>query len=53
MTTKPKTVGFDNLAVDALRLFEKYNINDLVVVDKNNKPVGIIDGQDLPKFRIV
>ncbi len=53
MTTNPKTVGFNNLAVDALRFFEKYNINDLVVVDKNNKPVGIIDGQDLPKFRIV
>jgi arabinose-5-phosphate isomerase len=46
-------VGEDALAVDALRLFEIHRIDDLIVVDARGRPVGILDGQDLPKFKIV
>jgi arabinose-5-phosphate isomerase len=53
MTRKPKTVSADALAVDALRLFEAHKIDDVIVVDARGKPVGLIDGQDLPKFKIV
>ena len=28
-------------------------VYDLVVVDDRNRPVGIIDSQDLPKFKIM
>jgi arabinose-5-phosphate isomerase len=53
MTRSPKTVGEDTLVADAMRLFEKHRIDDVIVVDSKGRPVGLIDGQDLPKFKIV
>jgi arabinose-5-phosphate isomerase len=53
MTRQPKTIRDDALGVDALRLFEAYKIDDLIVVDGHGRPVGLIDGQDLPKLKIV
>jgi arabinose-5-phosphate isomerase len=53
MTRNPKTVRNDALGVDALRLFEQYKIDDLIVVDRHGRPVGLVDGQDLPKLKIV
>jgi arabinose-5-phosphate isomerase len=53
MTRRPKVIAHDALGVDALRLFEAHRIDDLIVVDLRGRPIGLIDGQDLPKFRIV
>jgi arabinose-5-phosphate isomerase len=53
MTHSPKTIRDDALGVDALRLFELHKIDDLIVVDAGGRPVGLIDGQDLPKLKIV
>jgi arabinose-5-phosphate isomerase len=53
MTRKPKTISAEALGVDALRLFEAHKIDDLIVVDAQGRPVGLIDGQDLPKLKIV
>jgi arabinose-5-phosphate isomerase len=53
MTRKPKTISAEALGVDALRLFEAHKIDDLIVVDAQGHPVGLIDGQDLPKLKIV
>jgi len=53
MTRGPKVIRDDALGVDALRLFEAHKIDDLIVVDSSGRPVGLIDGQDLPKFKIV
>ena len=53
MTRTPKTIREDALGVDALRLFEAHRIDDLIVVNASGKPVGLIDGQDLPKLKIV
>lgn len=53
MTRTPKTIRDDALGVDALRLFEAHKIDDLIVVNAKGKPVGLIDGQDLPKLKIV
>jgi arabinose-5-phosphate isomerase len=53
MTRNPKVIAENALAVDALRLFEAHKIDDLIVVNARGKPVGLIDGQDLPKFKIV
>ena len=41
------------LAVEALKIFQQRQIDDLVVVDDNRRPVGIVDSQDLPKFKIM
>jgi arabinose-5-phosphate isomerase len=53
MTRKPKTVLDEALAVDALRLFEEHKVDDLIVVNRRGKPVGVVDGQDLPKLKMV
>lgn len=53
MTRTPKTIRDDALGVDALRLFEAHKIDDLIVVNARGRPVGLIDGQDLPKLKIV
>ena len=53
MTPEPKTIQSGSLAIDALKIFESHSINDLLVVDKENHPIGVIDGQDMPKLRIV
>jgi arabinose-5-phosphate isomerase len=53
MTRNPKIVAEDALGVEALRIFETYKIDDLIVVNSRGQPVGLIDSQDLPKFKIV
>ena len=53
MTKSPKTIRDDAMGVDALNLFEKHKIDDLVVVNARGEPVGIVDGQDLPKLKIL
>lgn len=53
MTRTPKTIPDTALGVDALRLFEAHRIDDLIVVDKKGRPVGLVDGQDLPALKIV
>jgi len=53
MSRHPKTIRDDALGVDALRLFEAHKIDDLIVVDAKRRPVGLVDGQDLPKMRIL
>ena len=53
MTRRPKVITENALGVDALRLFEAHQIDDLIVINARGQPVGLIDGQDLPKFKIV
>lgn len=53
MTRTPRTIPDTALGVDALRLFEAHRIDDLIVVDKRSRPVGLVDGQDLPALKIV
>lgn len=53
MTRNPKVIADTALGVDALRAFEAYKIDDLIVVNARGQPVGLIDGQDLPKLKIV
>jgi arabinose-5-phosphate isomerase len=53
MTPNPITIRQDALAVEALKIFEQRQIDDLIVVNENKQPVGIVDSQDLPKFKIM
>lgn len=53
MTRGPKTIAAHALGVDALRIFEQHKIDDLIVIDAAGRPIGLIDGQDLPKLKIV
>ncbi len=53
MTRKPKTVTSEALAVEALRMFDHFKIDDLIAVDSENRPVGLVDVQDLPKMKLM
>ena len=53
MTRNPKVIAENALGVDALRLFETHKIDDLIVINAQGRPVGLVDGQDLPKLKIV
>lgn len=53
MTRNPKTIRAEALGIDALRMFEHFQFNDLIVVDDAGRPIGLLDGQDLPRLRIV
>lgn len=51
MTRTPKTIAAGSLAIEALKLFERHKIDDLLVLDAAGKPVGLVDNQDLPKLK--
>jgi arabinose-5-phosphate isomerase len=53
MTPRPVCIRDDALAVEALKIFNERNIDDLIVVNVKNEPVGLVDSQDLPKLKIV
>ncbi|MCX7824502.1 MAG: KpsF/GutQ family sugar-phosphate isomerase [Verrucomicrobiae bacterium] len=53
MTPHPVVVHEDQLAVEAVKIFNEREIDDLVVVDRHHRPVGLVDSQDLPKFKIM
>ena len=53
MTPKPITVRVSELAVKVLNLFEAHRIGDLIVVDRRNHPVGLVDAQDLAKVKLL
>jgi len=53
MTLNPVTVHQDRLAVEVLNLLESHRIDDLVVVDDDEKPVGIVDSQDLTRLKLL
>jgi arabinose-5-phosphate isomerase len=47
MTKNPSTIKPDMLAVDAAKILQEKNIDNIPVVDNNNKPIGILDERDL------
>jgi arabinose-5-phosphate isomerase len=53
MTRHPICVRDDALAVEALKIFNERNIDDLIVVNAGREPVGLVDSQDLPKLKIM
>jgi arabinose-5-phosphate isomerase len=53
MTLNPVTVHKDKLAVEVLNLLERHRIDDLIVVDDDQVPVGIVDSQDLTRLKLL
>ncbi len=53
MTGSPKTISSQSLAVEALRVMEKYSISDILIVDGNSRPVGLVDLKDLLRAGII
>lgn len=53
MTRHPITISESALAVEALRIFNERNIDDLIVLNSDGAPVGMVDSQDLPKLKLM
>jgi len=53
MTRKPICIREDALATEALEMFDKRNIDDLIVVNARREPIGLVDSQDLPKLKLM
>ncbi len=53
MTRNPKVIKKDELATRAARLMEQHGITALIVVDDQNRPIGIIHLHDLMRARVV
>jgi arabinose-5-phosphate isomerase len=52
MTPHCKRVTEDTLAAEAMAIFHEFRIDELPVVDAANKPVGLIDVQDIVAIKI-
>jgi arabinose-5-phosphate isomerase len=53
MTRNPICIRDEALVVEALKVFNERNIDDLIVVNAKREPVGLVDSQDLPKLKIM
>ena len=53
MIRQPVTIQADRLAAEILNILERHPVDELVVLDENRVPVGIVDTQDLSRFRIL
>lgn len=47
MTRNPRRIRFDALASEAIAMMRPLRIDELPVVDENDRPIGLIDVQDL------
>jgi arabinose-5-phosphate isomerase len=52
MTRTPKTVKPTALATSALALLNQYNIGALIVIDDDNRPVGLVHFHDLLRIGV-
>jgi len=47
MTINPSTMNADDLAVGAVKLMEKKRIGQIIIVNGDNSPIGVLDLKDL------
>ena len=53
MTESPVTVRVDAMAIELLKILETRKIDDVLVVDGLGRAVGLVDVQDLARFKLV
>ena len=53
MTSDPVSIASDKLAAEVLAVLGQHRIDDLVVVDSEGQPVGLVDSQDLSRLKLV
>ena len=53
MVRHPITIQAHKLAVEVLNILDQHRIDDLIVVNEKNEPVGIVDSQDLTKLKLL
>jgi arabinose-5-phosphate isomerase len=53
MIPRPITIMDDKLAAEVLQLLERHPVDELVVINAQRIPVGLVDTQDLSRHRIL
>ena len=53
MSKNPKTISSDILAAEALSIMETYKITSLIIIDPEDRPVGIIHIHDILRAGVV
>jgi len=53
MTSNPIHIQSGALAAQALQILKQHRIDDILVLDSESRPLGIIDSQDLAKHKIL
>lgn len=53
MTAQCKRIRVDALAAEATSLFHKFRVDELPVVDADDRPIGMIDVQDIVTIKVV
>ena len=53
MTKNPVSIQADSLAVEILKLVEKKPVDDIVVLNADGTFAGMVDIQDLPRFKVM
>jgi len=53
MHANPRTIGPDQLAVDAVHIMEEFRINQLLVADDSGKLVGALHIHDLTRAKVI
>lgn len=53
MTVSPICVHADDLAAEVLQVLERHRVDDLVVLDDSDRPIGLVDSQDLTRLKIL
>lgn len=53
MTTNPITLKSGSLAAEAVTTIGSHRIDDIVILDTENKPIGLIDTQDFARLKLI
>jgi len=53
MSVSPRCISPNNLAAEAVQQMEKYNISQMLVIDKQNKLVGALNMHDLLHAKVI
>ena len=53
MSLHPRCIGPNNLAAEVVQLMEQHNINQMLVVDADNKLVGALNMHDLLRAKVI
>ena len=53
MTSDPVVITEDKLAAEVISVLSSHRIDDLVVINRDQQPVGLVDSQDLSRLKLV
>jgi arabinose-5-phosphate isomerase len=53
MTRGPRTIGPDKLAAEAVEIMERFKVNQLLVVDADEKLLGALNMHDLFRAKVI